>query len=683
MSHSSRISARKQRAAGAAAALVAADGGRPSGTAIHNADKANLAGQTSRQNEHRSRKMEARSKIRNPKTRSHRSKADDSASTSMHETSSRNDDHNSLIESTRRQRRIHDHSRRKPRHQSSNEEKDNMEHRGVANQMIDGSRPSRKSRSQLSSPVTAEVNDNSVKEEKQDLRITSEYGDESFKRRSRRPGRKHHSKDTENGSKVMIDGSSASAGGRRRRTVRNTRDDRQPSNLSRSESGESASGRQIQRHRSGSLSGSSRSRLPKKGASWGSSSRSHQNVVAKATAAAAADPNKRQSPRKEVAKTVIEDAKTRSLERRQRKKLTPAVIQEPETSTGRHRSSMKDGSRLSQTSRLSSSHRTNEMSKQDDSKKWCENIVVSSGDDKSFDFKSKADDDNQSFLVVESGDDNASDVSSIARSHNDDDVDDDDDDDDDEGSLSDFANFDVFGDGMSNDGVGDVLQFDPTQLGNVQRVKQITSEKKDYDMGGQTGHIAEIVDPVFIQQASAGKSAPLFSLFDDADGAYHDDDDDERELMKEEGMEDNISSVSHRRKSLFRRMGRRKSDEDDNVDDSPRNIINPSTLGYEDPAEMKEKTSITQIAQKASGYIQKMMNASTTSGFSEVLDDDDESYQYVSNTTDKKVKGFKGLFLKRGSKDKNAADGGLLMNGNHQIGSCSDSSLNNSALFKT
>ena len=64
--------------------------------------------------------------------------------------------------------------------------------------------------------------------------------------------------------------------------------------------------------------------------------------------------------------------------------------------------------------------------------------------------------------------------------------------------------------------MGEIVQFDPTQAGGWSSVKQISSEKTDYEINGQSGHIGEIVDPVSNLQQVTQRNAPLFDLLDDS-----------------------------------------------------------------------------------------------------------------------------------------------------------------------
>lgn len=182
-----------------------------------------------------------------------------------------------------------------------------------------------------------------------------------------------------------------------------------------------------------------------------------------------------------------------------------------------------------------------------------------------------------------------------------------------------------------------LLQFDPTQIGMVQRVKQISSDKKGgYEINGQTGQIAEIVDPITNLQDFSQAKGPLFNLFDDDASALGVDDDPTHPNNKERQNQNNNSKemdvtdspINTRRKSLFRRGTKKKvtdESEDEEDDKSLRqNFISPATLGYEDPLSPKEQKSTKSVVQKASGYLFNMIhNASISSEqFGGDLEDD-------------------------------------------------------------
>jgi hypothetical protein len=205
--------------------------------------------------------------------------------------------------------------------------------------------------------------------------------------------------------------------------------------------------------------------------------------------------------------------------------------------------------------------------------------------------------------------------------------------------------------------MGDILQFDPSQIGMVQRVKQIASDKKGYEINGQTMQIAEIVDPVSnLQDISI--SAPLFNLFDD-EPLFGDDPafpsaskqlpSPNKHKPNDEGGtgddDESDSPVSHRRKSLFRLKARRKSaledDNDECDEDTRRDFISSATLGYENPADFKslakEKKS---IASKATGYLRNIIHNASHSDFN--LDDDKSQVSGRSSKSSRSSKSTAG-----------------------------------------
>jgi hypothetical protein len=266
-----------------------------------------------------------------------------------------------------------------------------------------------------------------------------------------------------------------------------------------------------------------------------------------------------------------------------------------------------------------------------------------------------------------------------------------DDNDDDDGSIGDFANFGGHQDvgageknyatseddeeeeeedfdfrsledndsgGDDDNKMGDILQFDPSQIGMVQRVKQIASDKKGYQINGQTMQIAEIVDPVSnLQDISI--SAPLFNLFDD-EPLFGDEPAFPRaskQLLSPNKHKANIeggagdddetdSPVSHRRKSLFRLKGRRKSASEDDNDEcedegtsSRRDFISPATLGYENPTDFKSPATTKEkksIASKATGYLRNIIHNASHSDFS--MDDDKSQVSGRSSRSGKSTK---------------------------------------------
>lgn len=207
---------------------------------------------------------------------------------------------------------------------------------------------------------------------------------------------------------------------------------------------------------------------------------------------------------------------------------------------------------------------------------------------------------------------------------------------------------DSFSDEDDNSAAEGLLQFDPTQIGMVQRVKQISSDKKGgYEINGQTGQIAEIVDPITNLQDFSQAKGPLFNLFDDEASALGVEDDPahpNKERLNQnskEGVDVTDSPINTRRKSLFRRGTKKKlvDESEDEEDDKSlrRDFISPATLGYEDPLSPKEKSK--SVVQKASGYLFNMIHNASISSEQFGGDLEDDKSQVSARSTRSSVSG--------------------------------------------